>query len=170
MFFNVSGGVLLLNPVSAVVPPTSTVLFGTTEPGGGVGGEWAYRGDLSGAPGNTAYGISSTGLNRFGPPDLFPGVNLQGPVSPDGIQYGVTSAGDNPATGNTPVTGTNALIKNQVVFTLSGLPAGFQTSRITGVFFQYGTDLSEPSYPAIPAPGAGVLGTFTLALLARRRR
>lgn len=171
VFFKVSGASLLLNPASAVVPPTSTVLFGATEPGGGVGGEWAYRGDLSGGPGNRDYGISSTGLNLFGPGDLFPGVNLQGPASPDGLQYGITSAGDNPAIGNAAVTGSNALIQNQVVFTFSGLPSGFDLSRINGVFFQYGTDLSEPGYNGnIPAPVGGVLLLGALGWRTRRRR
>jgi len=171
VFFNVSGATLVLNPTSAVVPPTSTVLFGATEPGGGVGGEWAYRGGLSGSPGNRVYGISSTGVNLFGSGDLFPGVNLQGPASPDGLQYGLTSAGDNPAIGNAAVTGSNALIQNQVVFTLSGLPAGFDLTRINGVFFQYGTDLSEPGYGGnIPAPAPALLGLLAGAGAARRRR
>jgi hypothetical protein len=171
VFFNISGATLLLNPASAVVPATSSVLFGVTEPGGGVGGEWAYRGGLSGAPGNRSYGISSTGLNLFGPPDLFPGINLQGPEGPDGLQYGITSAGDNPATGNTPVTGSNALIQNQVVFTLSGLPAGFDLSRINGVFFQHGTGLSEPGYGGtVPAPAGGLLLLGASGWHMRRRR
>src|SRR5437764_3840374 len=37
-----------------------------------------------------------------------------GPVGPETIEYGITSAGDNPATGNNTVTGIYALIQNQV--------------------------------------------------------
>jgi hypothetical protein len=167
VFFDVNGASLALTPVSAVLKAGSSVLFGTTDPGNVVGGEWAYRGDLdpAGTP-NRAYGISSVGLGLFGPGDLFPGTNLQGPASPDGLQYGITSLGDNPATGNTPVTGTNALIQNAVVFTLAGLPDSFDPStRIENVIWQYGTDLSEPR---IPEPAT--LGIFAVGALLLRRR
>jgi hypothetical protein len=161
-----------LTAVSAVLGPGSNVLFGTTDPGGVVGGEWAYAGGLSGAPGGATQGISSSGLGLFGSGN-FEGSDLQGPPSGavDGLQYGITSAGDNPATGNTPVTGTNALIKNAVVFTLSGLPADFEYSKISNVSFQYGTSLSEPNVP-VPEPATMVLlgsGLIGLAVFGRRR-
>lgn len=166
VFFSIAGNPTL-TPLSAVLAPGSTVLFGTTDPGGVVGGEWAYK---------SASGVSSTGLGIFGPGDRFPGSNLQGPTSPDGLQYGITSAGDNPSTGNTPVTGTNALIKNSVIFTLGGLPVGFALNDIGDVVFRYGTSLSEPSFPGtpqVPEP-ASVLTWIGLAglglLVAHRRR
>lgn len=170
MFFNISGLPLTLGRSSAVLGVGSTVAFGTTDPGNVVGGEWAYASGLSGAPGNAAYGISSTGLNLFGPGDVFPGNNLQGPANVDGLQYGITSAGDNLATGNAAVTGGNALIQNRVVFTLTGLPAGFDpATRISGVSFQYGTVASEPNVPGTPTPGGlGVIGAA--GVLAARRR
>lgn len=170
VFFDIGGAPLSLGRASAIVPATSTVLFGGTGPGGEVGGEWAYLGGLAGAPRGADYGISSSGLGLFGPGDRFPGANLQGPASPDGLQYGITSAGDDPATGNTPVTGTNALIKNEVIFTLTGLPMGFNPlASIGNVSFQYGTDLSEPNDPGVPTPGA--LSALALAgLVATRRR
>ncbi|MEX2217950.1 MAG: XDD4 family exosortase-dependent surface protein [Phycisphaerales bacterium] len=172
VFFQVSGATLLLTPTSAVVPPTSSVLFGAAGPGGNVGGEWAYRGDLTGAPGGLTYGISSAGFGHFGPQDRFPGANLHGPESPGGLEYGILSAGDNPATGNTPVTGSQPLIRNEVVFRLGGLPAGFDPStRISAVTFQYGTDTgSEPSFPGIPAPGTMALAFAAGACCMRRRR
>jgi len=142
VFFDIFGNPTL-TPVSAVLGVGSAVLFGGTDPGGSVGGEWAYAAGLSGAPHGARHGISSVGLDLFGPPDLFPGTNLAGPASPNGLQYGITSAGDNPATGNTPVTGTQPLIQNEVVFTLA-VPEGFQLN-ISKVSFQYGTDLSEPN-------------------------
>lgn len=159
VFFNLAGSPTLV-PVSGVVASGSTVLFppsgnpSGTDPGGVVGGEWGYNTGLSGAPGGASQGISSTGLGLFGPDNLFPGSNLQEPESPDGLQYGIVSAGDDPSTGNTPVTGTNALIQNSVVFTLTGLPGTFDVlTGVSNVFFQYGTSLSEPSFPGSQVPG-----------------
>ena len=167
LFFDIGGAPLTLTTSSAVLGAGSTVLFGGTDPGGVVGGEWAYVAGLTGAPFDAAYGISSSGLGLFGPAALFPGTNLQGPDSPDGLQYGITSLLDNPATGNTPVTGENALIQNSVVFKLEGLPVGFSTTSIGNVSFQYGTSLSEPN---IPAPGSlALLAIGGLAAFRRRR-
>lgn len=168
LFFDVSGSPLGLTPASAVVPAGSMVLFGGTDPGGAVGGEWAYRAALAGAPHGAAYGISSSGFNLFGPPDVFPGTNLNGPVSPNGLNYGITSVGDDPVTGNAAVTGGEPLIQYSVVFHLSGLPAGFDPSAaISNVSFQYGTDLSEPN---IPAPGSLACLAAAVLVAARRRR
>ena len=170
VFFDVTGSALGLTRTSAIVPLGSTVFYGPVDPGNVVGGEWAYNSGLSG-PGGRGYGISSSGLGLFGPPDCFPGTDLQPPASPDGLQYGITSAGDNLVTGNAAVTGNNALIQNQVVFTLGGLPAGFDpAARILNVLFQNGTDLSEPSYPGIPEPTSLTLLALGTTVLARRRR
>ena len=163
VFFDIQGNPNL-SRVSAKLSSGSTVLFppsGTgTDSGGVVGGEWAYLSNLSSTPFNTSQGISSTGLNLFGGKNRFPGTNLQGPVSPDGLQYGLTSAGDDPLTGNTPVTGGYALIKNSVDFILGGLPSGFQLSRISNVHFLYGTNLTDVSFSGsppgpVPVPGPG---------------
>jgi hypothetical protein len=158
--------------VSALINAGSAVQFGSA-PGGVVGGEWAYRAGLSGIiddPSGSGHGISSSGLGLFGSAN-FPGSNLQGPTGVGGLQHGITSAGDNPATGNSPVTGPNAFVKNSVVFTLSGLPGGFDPSlSISDIAFQYGTSLSEPRIQVtVPAPGAFAL-TPLIALTARRRR
>lgn len=170
VFFDIAGSPLALTRTSAVVPAGSSVFYGSTDPGGVVGGEWAYRSGLAG-PGGRAYGISSAGLGLFGPGDLFPGTDLQPPASPNGLEYGITSAGDNLATGNAAVTGSNALIKNQVVFTLSGLPAGFNPSTgILNVLFQYGTDLSEPSFPGVPEPSSLSLLAIAALVAGRRKR
>lgn len=171
VFWSVSGGPLSLGRVSALLNAGSSIVGNVPSPSvdpmpNGVGGEWAYVGGLSGAPGGNAYGISASGFGLFGPGDRFPGLNLQGPTSPDGAQYGLTSAGDNPATGNGGLLN-DALIKNSVVFTLSGLPQGFSLNQISNVWVQYGTDLSEPSFPT---PGSVTLLALAGAVAARRRR
>ena len=52
-------------------------------------------------------------------------------------------------------------------FTLSGLPVGFNENLISGVNWQYGTDLDEPN---IPEPSSLVLliGIGAFALRGRR--
>jgi MYXO-CTERM domain-containing protein len=171
VFFSITGPTVALTPVSAKLAPGSIVIFGGSDPGGVVGGEWAYRAGLSGVsenPAGNGHGISSAGFGLFGAAN-FPGSNLQGPVAVNGMQYGITSAGDDPSTGNAPVKGMNAFIKHSVVFTLSGLPDGFDpAARITDVFFQYGTSLDEPRL--LPSPGGTGLALLAAAVFLRRRR
>ena len=163
-----------LTPISAMLGLGSVVYFGPNG-SGNVGGEWAYAGGLTGAPGNAGLGTSSTGLNLFGQAN-FNGSNLQGPTAVDGLQYGITSAGDNLTTGNAAVTGNFALIQNSVIFTLSGNPA-FTTIgdyTISNVSFQYGTDLSEPNVPGVfvetivPEPTTFTICTLLLIPLVTR--
>ena len=172
--------------VRAVLGPGSTVFYDPDgQPVGGVvGGEWAYRAGLVGAPGDMTVGISSSGLGLFGPSDNFPGPELAGPVSRevDGLQYGLLSAGDNPATGNAAITGSEGLIRNSVDFTLTCVPESSSCpGNVTAVWFQYGTALDEPSFQGfegggpgpepVPEPGTMLLlGAGLTALAARRRR
>jgi hypothetical protein len=160
VFFDMNPLATLI-PLSAVLNAGSAVYFGGFDDGGVVGGEWAYKRDLTGAPASAVLGISSSGLGLFGPGDRFPGSNLQGLNGVDGLQYGITSAGDNLETGNAPVIGDNALIQNSVVFTLSGL-GNFvpNATNISNVSFQYGTALDRPNVPGT-VPDSGV----TLMLL-----
>jgi hypothetical protein len=183
VFFNL-GQELALTPLSAVVPSGSTVLFTDPSPTD-VAGEWAYRSDVNvAALGSADQGIGSSGY-AFGPDDIIGGPNLSGPVAPDGPQYGITSAGDDPLTGNAKVTaGGDELIKNAVVFTLSGLPDGYELTGISDVWFQYGTSWDQPGFPgdtppggdppgaAIPEPVTAASVLFALAGLGRyvRRR
>src|ERR1043165_3374104 len=78
IYFSSPAGV---SPVSATVAAGTVYNFASTT---NVGGEWAYNGN----------GLSSSGLGLFGPSDLFGGTNLQGPVAPAGVQFGIVSAGD----------------------------------------------------------------------------
>jgi len=163
VFFTLAGNPTL-SRVSAVLGSGSTVFFGP-DGGGNVGGEWAYQNNIS-APNGADEGIFSAGFGFNG--DLtFPGSNLQGPAAVGGLQYGLTSAGDSTTTGNAPVTGGFALIHSSVVFTLSGLPAGFDPpapGAITNVSFQYGTALDEPNVPpsSVPEPATMLLLGFGL--------
>ncbi|HYG33755.1 MAG TPA: XDD4 family exosortase-dependent surface protein [Clostridia bacterium] len=155
-----------LSPVSAVLGGGGTVFYSASQPAGGVvGGEWGYGAGLSGAPKGDAYGISSSGLNIFGQP-TFPGGNLAGPAALDGLQYGITTAADNPATGNGGITG-NALIKNSVVFTFNIQNPSFalELGSVKDVVFQYGTSLTEPSFDGfapVPEPGTALAGAMVL--------
>lgn len=166
LFFNIPGDPTLTK-ISAKLAPGSTVVFPpatpTDPPPDGVGGEWGYLSGLAAnAPLGANQGIGSAGYGvgavDFGPGTRFPGANLDGPDAPNGMQYGILSAGDNPATGNAPVTGANPFIKNSVIFELGGLPTGFALSSIGSVSFQYGTSLDEPNVPGNPGgddPGGG---------------
>ena len=181
LYFDVLGNPSL-SADSALLGAGSSIIYDTAT--SDVGGEWAYRQGIgSGAlPDGQAYGISSTGLGVFGPPNIIGGPNLAGPVSPGGPQYGIVSAGDNPATGNGGITGSGGLIKNSVIFTLSSLPPVFSLDSISNIRFQYGTNLSEPSFlpgippgapPAVPEPSSFVLfgiGAIGLGAFVRRRR
>jgi hypothetical protein len=170
VYFNIGGPIISLGRVSAILGAGSVVVNGPVDPGNVVGGEWAYLGGSGSLPGGARYGISSTGMGVFGPGDRFPGSDLESPTSPDGLQYGITTAGDNALTGNGGISGTG-LIKNSVVFTLSGLPSGFDpSSQIGSVTFQYGTALDEPQVPAVPAPGAIALLACAGLVVAGRRR
>jgi len=156
--------------VSALLDPYpgTTVTYGP-DGGGNVGGEWAY--DTAVVLPSLAVsvrGVSSAGFGPFGPEDRFDTsltADLQPPESPDGLQYGITSANDNLATGNAAVTGNNALIKNSVLltFTTSG---EYDLNYIRNVSFQYGTSLTfEPNVPdprSVPEPSTVIAGALLL--------
>ncbi len=173
VFFSLPGSISL-TPVSAVLGSGSSVLFGGTDPGNVVGGEWELGSGLTNAPGGATMALSSAGFGLAGSSLVrFPGTDLQPPPNVDGLQYGITSAGDNPATGNTPVTGTNALIQNSVVFTLSGISADFMLDSITNVSFQYGTAFCDPNLPSVPEPATVALfgiGLGSLVVTRMRRK
>jgi hypothetical protein len=174
VFFKIAGNPAL-TPISAQLGPNSTVFFGSAN-GGNVGGEWRYDSSAGGGQ-----GISSAGLGFFGAAN-FNGPNLHGPDGVAGINYGITSNGDDILTGNSAVTGGFPLISGSVIFTLSGIGPGFNPyTDITDVQFQYGSSLSEPSITAtrieqpepIPEPSSVLLlgsGMLALAWGLRQRK
>ena len=183
IFFKIDGNPDL-TPVSAQLGLDSSVIAHPLPIGfdGNVGGEWAYRNNLTGTPLAANEGLSSVSFKWFKTKDLFPGPNLQGPKAPGGAQFGVTTIDD--LYGNNKGGLKNqGLIQAEVIFTLADLPQGFEytdlATEISNVTFQYGSNLKQPDIPAIlgeegqiPEPStislvaAGLLGALTLA---RRR-
>jgi len=153
LFFDLAGN-SGLTPGTALLGAGSKVYRGdqlVDVPGGDVSGEWAYKKGLAGVP--AAYCLSSVGLGDLvGSKDRFnTSMNLEGPDSPDGMQYGLASTGDDRATGNGGILG-NSLIQDTVVMRLSGLPTEFSLDGVSNVWFHYGTDGPTWSQPPIPEP------------------
>lgn len=177
MFFNLPGNPTLTR-VGAFLPDGNTVKGINPDPSN-LGGEWAYKSGLS--VGGFSQGISSASLGLFGSGDRFPGSNLQGPDSPEGIQYGISTENDTSGNDDGGLSG-QQLVRNTVVFYLGGISAGFDPlSSITSVRFQYGTDLASSPYlnseyhgPAtrVPYPSSLALlgfGALGAVLIVRRR-
>ncbi len=159
-----------LNPYEVLLASSSSVVFGPAPTDGIVGGEWAYwqRGSELPPP-DADQGFSSTGIDLVGAHDLFPGDDLSHPPAPNGLEYGLTSEQDDLATGNTPVTGGYPLIKHSVVFSLSGLPDGFDVLQdVSNVYFSYGTSRTPVPEPLTMVGVAG--GIVALAGYIRKRR
>ncbi len=151
LFFNTTH---TLTPIAASLNG-STVSYGSMSQ---VGAGWQYKTGISTHGENS--GISAAGLGIFGSGNFYnPGNNLAG------IDYGILSVGDNPATGNTGVTGKGPLIKNSVEFTFNAAP-GFTLDELgNSVVFQYGSSLTENNFSSpVPEPatilllGSGLIG------------
>lgn len=178
LFFNIAGDPSLIRG-SAVLDGGSIVvnIGANPQPAGGVvGGEWAYSAGLTHTPSGANQGISATGLNLFGPPDLFPGPSLpgRGGNAPDGVGYGLTTPVDDGSRYNGGLIG-RGLIQSGVVFTLLEIPGDFKLTDISDVTAQYGTSLNEQQVPMelVPEPNTVALtaiGVLFLGLLNRKRR
>lgn len=172
VFFNVNPSVGDLKMVSAVICSTCSVTNGgTTDPGGSVGGEWAYQYQPGGIWFGDEYGIASASLGAFIKSDLFPGKNLTGTANgPGGVDYGITTKSDTAKNDEADLLGI-PFVLDQVIFTLGGLPAGFDPKlAIADVNFQYGTKpLSSSPVPEPTTLALLGVGSAT-AWIARRRR
>jgi len=187
LFFDLPGATLA--PLTAVIAAGSASYDLTGQPPGpftgvlvdpagtNVGGEWAYGSGLVGAP--AAQGISSAGFGVFSDPNFcnggsFPSANcpnLDPPDALNGVNYGITSAGDDVNTGNGDILNGGPLIKNSAVFRLS-YTGDLDLAGLTSVSFQYGTALTEPNL-GVPIPAAAWLllsGLGGLGLIGRRRK
>jgi len=146
-----------------------------------VGEGWQYKSPLSPPAHGENSGISASGLggtfDSGGPFFYSPG---QPPLN--GVNYGILSAGDDTATGNGGITGGGPLIKDSLQFTLTA-GANFSLDDLGDtVVFQYGTMLTEPSFPSRPhTPSAApepmsllvwstLLGTFGVSYAFWRNR
>lgn len=175
LFFDLPTGITL-TPTSATISGDDLVNGAACDacpnPTNNVGGEFVYAsGTWTGHDGNQ--GISSSGYIAGGSAN-FNGPDLDQPVSPDGINFGIIGPGEfNPNGGlaNDP------LISEQVVFVMTISGGDLLASQISNVSFQYGTDISEPKFvsririQAIPEPGTLLLfGSAAAVELVRRRR
>ncbi|MBL8821284.1 MAG: hypothetical protein JNJ77_01760 [Planctomycetia bacterium] len=160
VFFDVSGNTALTQ-ISAIIANGSFRVNtnGNAPVAGNVGGEWDYAransGTLSGV--SQKQGISSSGLGIFAD-GSFNGPELDGPPNGavDGMQYGLLSAGGRALNANAALF-SNDFVQNSVVFTLSGIANLNDNTNLAALFsnirFQYGTDLSEPSFGGNPDGG-----------------
>lgn len=177
LFFDITGNPTL-TPTTAAVADGSQLVQGTTVLGGAgtyVGDQWAYGANLDGAPHDASQGIAAAGFGLFDGANF--GCDPSGNPCQDlnGVDYGLTSAGDDLTTGNLSNPKSNpdssatiAVVQHAVVFTLGGIGLGFDPSiSIFNVSFQYGSGFQEPNL--VPEPGTLWLVGSGLALLAHRR-
>lgn len=179
VYFDIDGfGGGELTPVSALLANIlgTPVLFGAGmgntgvgyndyEGDGDIGSEVGYDRGASALGSVGDHAIAHVGLgNLIGADDRFDSTdshNLQGPLSPNGIEYGIVNAGYTGG-GNTPVDGPNALATTAVVYTLTGF-TGFSEGDIGNVSVNYGTDFNP-----IPAPTASILAMLGFGMIMLR--
>jgi len=169
--FLINGLTPALTPVSAISPNAIVNPANCdANPCGGtnvnVGGEWGYQSSFGGKEAVGSAGYITSGLS--GNLGNFNGLNLQNPVSLDGVEFGILSAAHGALNGGLT---TQALVDDRVVLTLT-VPVGTTEAQIGSVSFLYGTapDATIPGTPpSIPWPGTLVLLGMGLAGLGLTR-
>jgi|ERR1017187_947663 hypothetical protein len=181
IFFTLVGDPALTR-TSALLGPDTAIKGrpGVSGPGMDVGGQWAYRNDLTGLPHGADEGLSIASLKQFGKRYRFSGPKL---LAPSGVRFGLTTDFDNMGNDKGSLK-RKQLIENTVIFTLGGLPTNFTFADISNVSFQYGTSLRDAGLnlagtisggnggPVIPEPGTSVLivtGLVWVFALVRRQ-
>jgi hypothetical protein len=148
-----------LNPVSASLNGSSVFYGSITNAGDG----WGYYSGLAGGGEGKNNGITAAGFGIGSGHSNFSGAhNALG-----GLDYGLLSKGDNPATGNSGVTNHGPLVQNSSQFTFSVGP-GFNLNELGNtVVFQYGTSLSDEHYNGtpVPVPESDALSAYVSALV-----
>jgi hypothetical protein len=166
IYFTIGGGTTLA-PVSAALGAGSSYVNGS----GTLGQDWQYLSGLSGTPNGQTQGISAVGYGIFGPSGNFCSSGCQ---NLQGIDYGLVPtsyvAGSGSGIGSSRV-----VIDNSVVFTLSGIPAGFDpNASISNVTVQYGSSTSDDQVTGIkvatPEPASFALFGIGAVLLAVGRK
>jgi len=163
LYFNIAGDPTL-TAVSATTCVNCINNYPNPDPTN-VGGEWAFRQAPDLAMGAN-YGVAATGLGLFGEKNLISPNPIRQPASPGGVDFGITSANDNPGTNGG--LSTVPLISNYVTFTFSGVSSSFDPSTIEVTGWQYGSSLGEA---VVPEPATLMLfGPAALAAFAASRK
>jgi len=193
VLFDITGTNPTLTPVSALLPAGSSIVQGSNCNVGAdcsatqtnVGGEFGYDTALDGgAAGTWEYGIGANG--QIGGNGDFNGLNLDDPDALNGMNFGLVPSAFVATNGNGGADD-EPFVNNSVVFTLSGLPDGFDPeASIRNVGFLYGTgwlvltttgrttgDVTTIITEDTPVPEPGsllLLGTGLAAAASRLRR
>jgi hypothetical protein len=162
LFFDVVGNPTL-SLVTALVVSPNRILNPDTGPGdaeapptGLVTGGWQYKRSDPGSldPSVTQHqGLGTAGLG------IFNGSQVQN------VNFGIVNPGYVNGDGNK---GVNAerVIRNAVVFTLTGLSSGFNPKTdVSNIRFQYGTTLTDTHVDPKPTPEPSTLALSGLALV-----
>jgi hypothetical protein len=177
LFFDITG-TPALNYNDADICGSCTFTGAVSGSGSDVGAEWAFKQNGSGLGGGISqdYGLSSAGYNIFGPGDVLSGAAHPdrggGVTPPGGGDFGLVSAGYTTNGDNGGVTNNQPYIKNSVTFNLGAFSAD-DLGKIGNIRFQYGTDVADTHFGAVPEPGTWammLLGFGGIGMAMRRGR